>query len=116
MASIFDRLEKRQAFPVELRGGTIYLREPTFADLKRISTIAKDSDNRAGALAVALCVVEEDGTIAFPPADGESDADLADRVLTAVEGRLTPSDMRKIEDGIKKLTAPPDAEELAKNS
>lgn len=122
MASIFDRLDKREAFPVALKRGEIYLREPTFADLQRIAQVSKTADADTSAnelssgLAVALCVVEKDGSIAFSPADGETDVELAGRVLAVIKEKLTPSDLVKIEEGIRKLTAAPNAEDLAKNS
>lgn len=113
MPSIFERLDNREAFPVEIKGGTIYLREPTFGELERIASVK--GENLSGALAVALCVVEQDGSLSFPPVEGEDDAALAQRVLPLLKP-LRPSDMGKIENGIKQLTKPVDAEELPKNS
>ena len=115
MPSIFERLDNREAFPVDIKGGTVYLREPTFADIDRVRALmAGDDDKDSSGLALALCLVQQDGAREFQPLPDETDQQLSARAIAATKC-LTPSDMRKIQDAIKKLTEPVDQDELAKN-
>ena len=117
MASVFERIDTRAAFPVDINGQVIHVCEPTFGEIDRIGAMApKDKngfDGRTG-LTLALCIVTADGSKAFPAAESESDESLARRVTEETK-RLTPSALRAITDAIHKLIAPVDSVELAKN-
>jgi hypothetical protein len=112
MANIFERLDNREAFEVQIKGGSVWLREPIYDDVDRVS--AMESGELKTALTLGLCLVEKDGERAFEPEDGESDATFAARVLVAMK-IIGPSSLRAIQRSIQKLTETPDPEELAKN-
>lgn len=112
MANIFERLDNREAFEVVIKGGSVWIREPTFADVDRVS--AMESGELKTALSLGLCVVEKDGSAAFKTDAGESDAAFAARMLVTMKS-LGPSSLRAIQQAIQKLTQTPDVEELAKN-
>lgn len=112
MPNIFERLDNREAFKVDIKGGSVWLREPTFGDIDRVSAM-KSGELKTG-LSLGLCLVEENGSPAFPVNDKETDAQFAERVL-ALTKRIGPSSLRKIQQAIQKLTESPDVEELAKN-
>ena len=79
MASIFDRISKRAAFPVEINGETIHVCEPTWDEIDRFKAFAGGVE-LGHALTLALCLVNPDGSKAFPAAEGENDEALAKRV------------------------------------
>lgn len=112
MANIFERLDNREAFEVKIKGGSVWLREPTFGDVDRVGLMA--SGELKTSLSLGLCLVESDGNRAFTPDDGEDDATFAARVLVATK-TIGPSSLRAIQQAIQKLTETPDPEELAKN-
>ena len=112
MANIFERLDNREAFEVTIKGGSVWVREPTYGDVDRVS--AMESGELKTALSLGLCLVEKDGTRAFNPADGESDSAFAARMLEVMK-TIGPSSLRAIQQAIQKLTQTPDIEELAKN-
>lgn len=116
MASLFDRVAKRTAYPVRIGDGVIHVCEPTYALIDRVKAM-KPSDNgedlRTG-LTLALCVVNEDGSQAFPANDGETDEQLAKRVSNEAKV-LTPSAIRQISDAITRLLNPVNGDELTKN-
>lgn len=115
MASLFDRVANRSAYPVEINGATVHVREPSYDIIDRVKGMqAVDGEDLRTALTLALCVVNDDGSPAFPKVDGETDQQLAKRV--AIEAKvLTPSDMRKIHDAISKLLKLAEPDELVKN-
>lgn len=111
MASIFDRIDKRQAFPVDGFDG-VFVCEPTFGQIDRISGAA--TPNEKNAMALALCVVDATGNPVFPQNAGESDADfLARAVVAAADTR--PSFMKAVQAAIGKLLKTQEPDELAKN-
>lgn len=109
MPSIFERLENREAFPVDIKGGKVWVREPTFEDIDRVRAL----DNSTG-LSLAICLVNEDKSPMFPPLPDETDSDLAERVIKETR-KLTPSSLLAIQQAIQKLTHPVDPNELPKN-
>ncbi len=116
MPSIFERIDNRAAFPVEINGGTAYVKEPTFEEMERVkSLIVAGKEELSSGLSFALLMVTADGALEYPPTDGESDEVLGARV-GALAKKLTPSALRSIQAAIKKLTEPVDPDELAKNS
>ena len=113
MASIFERLDNREAFKVEIKGGAVWLREPTFADGERVS--AMTTPELQNGLSLALCLVNEDGTRAFVAGAAESDIEFANRVLTEAKACIGRSSMLAIFAAMKTLMQPADPQELAKN-
>lgn len=111
MASVFDRIANRKAFPVEMNGGTIYVCEPTFKQVKQVQKL--DGDQATG-LALACCVVNADCSPVFTREAGETDEALAERVLEEASV-LTPSEMQTINAAIFKLISPAKQDELTKN-
>ncbi len=113
MASIFDRIAKRAAFPVTINGETIHVCEPTWDEIDRAKNFTGGAE-LSHALTLAICLVNSDGSKAFPAADGEDDTTLAKRVRSQA-GSIQPSTIRAIEAAVAKLTTPADPGELAKN-
>lgn len=115
MANHFERVAKRAAYPVEINGGTLYVKEPSYdeIDLVKAMTPVDGKDLRTG-LTLALCVVNEDGSQAYSRQDGETDEQLASRVLADAK-ILGPSAIRKISDAIERLLKPAEPDELIKN-
>lgn len=110
MASIIQRVAKRAAYPVETSCGTLHVCEPTFRDIDRVKQMGNSSS-----LSLALLLVNADGSPLVAQQDGETDAAYADRMQVEA-AELTPSDIRKLMDAIKRLTEPVDPGDLAKNS
>ena len=113
MASIFDRISKRSAFPVTINGETIHVCEPTWDEIDRFAKFTGGVE-LGHALTLGICLVNPDGSKAFEPMDGEDDMAFAQRVRDAA-GNIQPSTIKAIEDAIAKLTKPVDQGEIAKN-
>lgn len=111
MASVFDRIARRKAYPVEMNGGTIFVCEPTFKQVKRVQKLEGDA---ATGMALACCIVNEDGSEVFAQAEGEDDAAFAVRVLDEASV-LTPSELKTIQEAIFRLISPANQDELTKN-
>lgn len=111
MASVFDRIARRKAYPVELNGGTLFVCEPTLGQVKQVQKL--DGEQATG-LALAFCVVNEDGSPVFTQGCEEGNEQFADRVLKDASV-LTPSEMTAISNAIFKLISPAKPDELTKN-
>jgi len=111
MTSVFAKLSKRRAYPVDIDGEVVHVCEPTIGQIERISKL---SDSQSTGLALALCLVDEEGHRLFETNNGETDDVLAARVLEEADG-VTLSVMRTLSDAIMKLTRAVPAETLEKN-
>lgn len=109
--SIFSVIAKRQAYPIEINGGTIHVCEPTFSEIDRVRNLTGEQTT---GLSLALCCVDANGEKLFPKQDGETDAALADRVLVEAAD-LTVSTVQAIMAAIQKLTKPASVEKIEKN-
>lgn len=113
MPSVFERLDNREAFPVPVKGGTVYVREPTMEEIDRMNLLKGDLKVGFG---FGVCLVKEDGSREFTPEDNESDEAFAKRITVVVKRVLTMSGNRAVQEAILQLTKPVDPDELAKNS
>lgn len=111
MSGVFDRIEKRKAFPIDVNGEVMHVAEPTMNQIDRIQRL---KSNQATGLALGLCLVDEGGTRLFNPEPDQTDAAFADRILVEASD-CTVSAIRTLSEGILKLVKPVDQESLAKN-
>jgi hypothetical protein len=109
--SIFTKIGKRSATPVELSVGLFHLREMTIGECERIRAAPESiRDN----LVLALSLVDESGALLMPQQDGETDEQLSERMKTDCKD-ISVLDMERLATAIEKLLKPANAEKLAKN-
>ena len=110
--SIFTRVEKRKAFPVEVAGQVVHIAEPTMGQIRRVKALG--GENSTG-LALGFCLVNSAGDRLLEQPEGESDADFAQRVLEGPISDLTISEVTAISAAILRLSKPVSQDSLAKN-
>lgn len=110
--SIFSKIGKRSATPVELSVGTFHLRELTIGECERVRNAP---DGVRDNLVLALSLVNESGDLLMPQQDGETDEQLCERMKADIRD-ISVLDVQRLTDGIEKLLKPVNAEKLAKNS
>lgn len=108
---VFQRIEKRKAFPIDVNGEVMHITEPTMNQIDRIQRL---QGNQATGLALGLCLVDAGGTRLFNTEPEETDAAFADRVLLDA-AECTVSAIRLLSEGILKLVKPVSQESLVKN-
>lgn len=106
--SIFDRIQKRKARPVEVSGGSLWIRDLTFREIETIQA----SEHRDG-LTLALALVNEDGSPMLPRNADEDEAAWSARMVEEVKD-LSPDDMAAITEAVMKSLKVPALETLAK--
>ena len=108
---MFQKITKRKAYPVEIEGETLHVCEPTIGQIERVRKLGGEQST---GLALALCVVSESGVPLFEIIDGESDEDLANRVLVEAKD-VTLSAIKALSDAILKLSNPVKPDTVEKN-
>jgi len=108
---VFERLEKRRAFPIDVDGETLHIAEPT---LNQIDRIQRMQGTMATGLALGFCLVDSGGNRLFNQGVDEHDEAFADRVLLEASD-CTVSAIRVLSEGILKLVKPVSQESLVKN-
>lgn len=111
MASIFDRLDTRKAYPIDIDGTVVHVTEPTMGQIGRIQKL---DVNDATGLALGLCLVNERGDREFCELDGESDEDFSRRIMV-LTANCTVTTIKKLSEAILRLTKPVEAGLLIKN-
>ena len=111
MSSIFDRLAKRSAFPLDIDGVVIHITEPTMGQISRIQKL---DVNDATGLAFGLCLVDSNGVREFSELDGETDEGFSRRIM-AMTSNCTVSTIKEISKAILRLAKPVEEDTLIKN-
>ena len=111
MSSVFQKVAKRKAYPVEIDGETMHVSEPTFGKIDRFKSLGGEKSTW---LALGLCLVSENGETLFTIEPAETDEQFADRVMTDAQD-VTPSVVKALSDAIMKLINPVKQEALEKN-
>lgn len=109
--SIFSKIGKRSATPVELSVGTFHLREMTIGECERVRAAP---DGVRDNLVLALSLVDESGALLMAQQDGETDEQLSERMKSDCKD-ISVLDMERLATAIEKLLKPVNAERLAKN-
>lgn len=110
--SVIDRLRKRRKYPVIIDGETINIRALLDSEIDTVSEFQNDDESIG--FAIGYGVLNDDGTMAFTPHDGESPKQFGGRVLAELD---MPSDTKaEISEKIMKLSKGPlKPEDLKKN-
>ena len=120
MSNIFDRIQKRKAYPITIEGETIFVTEPTLGQISRIQKI--DTAHSTG-LALGLCLVDFNGNRIFledvrlkddATPECETDEEFSRRVIEQASN-CTASTIKIIVEAILKLAKPVKADPLIKN-
>jgi len=110
--SIFSKIGRRNATPVELSVGTVHLRELTIRECEQVRAAA---DGVRDNLVLAMSLVDHSGELLLPRQQGETDEQLSERMKE--DGKdLSVLDIQRLTQAIEKLLKPVDPEKLAKNS
>ena len=109
--SIFSKIGKRSATPVELSVGTFHLREMTIGECERVRAAP---DGVRDNLVLALSLVDESGALLMAQQDGETDEQLSERMKADCKD-ISVLDMERLATAIEKLLKPVNTERLAKN-
>lgn len=109
--SIFSKIGKRSATPVELSVGTFHLRELTIGECERVRAAP---DGVRDNLVLALSLVNESGELLMPQQDDETDEQLCERMKVDIKD-ISVMDVQRLTEAIEKLLKPVNAERLAKN-
>lgn len=116
MSSVLSRLQKRRASAIEIDGETFYVRAMTIGELRRVDALVKeDADKRTGFVVGCTLCADAEGAQALPPAEGETDAAWADRVLSELADVPT-STIAALSKGVADIGRTPKLETIAKNS
>ena len=110
MASVFDRIEKRTAFPVEGVEG-LFVREPLIGELSLSLSMPEERQN---GMLFAFCVVDADGSPVMARDDGETDEAFSIRASDSAK-LMRSSVYAAVRKAIGVLLKPQAPEELAKN-
>lgn len=110
--SIFSKIGKRSATPVELSVGTFYLREMTIGECERIRSAPEGVRDH---LVLALSLVDESGALLMSQQGSETDEQLSERMRADCKD-ISVLDMERLATAIERLLKPVNAEKLAKNS
>jgi hypothetical protein len=111
MKSVLEKLLKRQAYPVEIEGETLFVRALTTGESLRVATF-NETDKLVFALSRCMC--GQDGSDLFPTYDGESDANYIKRMAATVNEFPQPLTER-LTTAIGKVSKVPSPEDLQKN-
>ena len=110
MASVFDRIENRKAFPVDGCEG-LFVREPLIGELSLSLSMPEARQN--GTL-FAFCVVDADGVPVMSRDEAETDEAFSIRASDAAK-LMRSSVYAAVRKSIGTLLNPQAPEELAKN-
>jgi len=110
MASVFDRIEKRAALPVEGCDG-VFVREPLIGEL---SLSLSMPEARQNGMLFAFCVVDADGVPVMARNEGEPDEAFSIRASDAAK-LMRSSVYAAVRKTSGQLLTPPAPEERAKN-
>lgn len=116
MSKVLERLRKKHGYPVEINGETFHVRSLNLGELRRLDSVSEGgtADRRTGLFyALAICA-DETGSPAFPKADDETDAALADRV-SAELADVPMETLTAISEAVSKIGKQPKAEAVLKN-
>lgn len=111
MSTILDRIKKRRCYPVEIAGGTVYVRALTRGELERVNKLP---DELKTDFMIGCVLVEESGESVIPRNDGESDEEFCRRVA----GHTADTDSETVSTilgAVSKIGKTPPAETLAGN-
>jgi len=112
MASVFDGIEKRSAYPVKSLP-TVFVRELTTGESKRARKIS--SDDLRSTFILGLSVVNDSGAREWPQFTGESDDEYAARIEPLVDA-TSDAVSSAIAEVIQHLRKPVDLDRLEKKS
>jgi hypothetical protein len=110
--SVIDKLRKRRKYPIEIDGETINIRALRDSEIDTVTEFQNDDESIG--FAIGYGVLNDDGTPAFSPLDGESPKEFGGRVLDEID---MPSDTKaEISEKIMKLSKGPlKPDDLKKN-
>jgi hypothetical protein len=109
MPSVFERLENREAFPVE--GTHLFVREPLIDEITRATAVRVELQQ---ALLFAFAIVNKDGEPLMTQGTEETDEQFAERSFVNVNG-MRGSTFKAVKVAITELLNPVHPDELAKN-
>lgn len=111
--SVLNRIQKRKSSEVEIEGELVRIRSLSYFDGLELNSL--DDPGLVTCYAIGAALLEDDGNLAIPRNDGESVFDYASRVRQQLSD-MTAASIKLLVDAVTKLSKPPSAEAIAKNS
>jgi hypothetical protein len=111
MKSVLEKLLKRQAYPVEIEGETLYVRGLTTGESFRASLL---NERQRLMYAVGKCLCNPDGSDIYEQAKEETEIAYAAR-MTEVVDQFPQRMTQQLTTAISKVSKVPSPEDLQKN-
>lgn len=83
MASVAERLRRRRFYPIRIDGETVHVR--ALLESERSAMLEFGGDTASFGYVLGCCLLNDDQTPAFTPADGEGPQEFGSRVLRELD-------------------------------